>query len=64
MDKFKLAELLWWKTGSVSILIKFTTEIEVMIELRSIHDINLSGAARGGYRWHNLAAQTDPSALQ
>ena len=53
MDKFKVAELRYCmelKASSVDILINFTTEIEVMTELRSIiiHNRNLSGAARGG----------------
>ena len=56
--------LLGLKESSVDILIKYTAEIEVMTELRSIHNNNLSGTFRGDYRWHNLAAQANPSAPQ
>ena len=66
MDKFKLAKwccCMGLKASSVDIVVNFTTEIEVMTELRSVHNRNLSGAAGGGYIWHMLSVQTDPSAL-
>lgn len=63
LNKVKLENVqLQFKRGSLNIL-EVTAEGKFMTEIFPLPDVNQT-LFKVDHRWHNLAAQTDPSALQ